>query len=131
MSDGWNYEPFDLTHDVSSGRLYGRGSTDDKGPVLGWLHVIEAHQKTGIEMPVNLKMCFEGMEESGSVGLAEFVEREKDAFFAGVDVVCISDNYVSILCLMFYNSIWLICSLLFDGSGSPRPAQPSPTVSEA
>lgn len=38
-------------------------------------------------------MCFEGMEESGSVGLEEFVKREKDAFFTGIDAVCISDNY--------------------------------------
>jgi Cys-Gly metallodipeptidase DUG1 len=68
-------------------------STDDKGPVIGWLNVIEAHQKTGQEFPVNLKMCFEGMEESGSEGLDAFIEREKDAFFAGVDAICISDNY--------------------------------------
>jgi len=38
-------------------------------------------------------MIFEGMEESGSVGLEEFVIREKDAFFSGIDAVCISDNY--------------------------------------
>ena len=68
-------------------------STDDKGPVLGWLNVIEAHQKVQQDFPVNLKMCFEGMEESGSVGLDEFVAREKEAFFAGLDAVCISDNY--------------------------------------
>lgn len=38
-------------------------------------------------------MCFEGMEESGSEGLEAFIEREKDAFFSGIDAVCISDNY--------------------------------------
>jgi Cys-Gly metallodipeptidase DUG1 len=43
-------------------RLYGRGSTDDKAPILGWLLAIEAHVKNGVEFPVNLKMCFEGME---------------------------------------------------------------------
>jgi len=91
--DGWGTEPFELHHDLKSGRLYGRGSTDDKGPVLGWLNVIDAHAAAGIDFPVNLKMCFEGMEESGSVGLEDFVKREKDAFFSGVDAVCISDNY--------------------------------------
>ena len=40
--DGWDYEPFVLTKDGD--KLYGRGSTDDKGPVLGWLHVIQAFQ---------------------------------------------------------------------------------------
>jgi hypothetical protein len=39
---------------------------------------------------VNLKMCFEGMEESGSEGLDELISEEKDKFFKGVDCVCIS-----------------------------------------
>lgn len=38
-------------------------------------------------------MCFEGMEESGSEGLDELIEQEKDKFFKGVDCACISDNY--------------------------------------
>ncbi|KAN0062566.1 hypothetical protein ACQY0O_005098 [Thecaphora frezii] len=92
-SDGWDTEPFTLVHDEKTGRLYGRGSTDDKGPVLGWINVVEAHQQAGIELPVNLKFCLEGMEESGSVGLDELIEAEKDKFFQGVDAICISDNY--------------------------------------
>ena len=39
------------------------------GAVLGWLWVIEAHQKLGLELPVNIKMIFEGME--GLFGLFE------------------------------------------------------------
>lgn len=92
-SDGWNTEPFEFTEDKETGRLYGRGSTDDKGPIMGWLNVIEAHQKTGTELPVNLKFCFEGMEESGSEGLEELVIKEAKGEFADVDAVCISDNY--------------------------------------
>lgn len=46
-SDGWNTEPFELVTDEATGRMYGRGSTDDKGPILGWLNVIEAHQQAG------------------------------------------------------------------------------------
>ena len=55
MSDGWNYEPFKLT-ETEDGKLYGRGSTDDKGPVLGWLNVISAYQALKMEIPVNLKV---------------------------------------------------------------------------
>lgn len=44
------------------GRLYGRGSTDDNGPVLCWLHVIDGYQALGIPLPVNLKFVFEGMD---------------------------------------------------------------------
>jgi cytosolic nonspecific dipeptidase len=38
------------------GKLYGRGSTDDKGPVLGWIHAIESYQALGMQVPVNLKV---------------------------------------------------------------------------
>lgn len=90
--DGWATEPFKLTVD-EKGRMYGRGSTDDKGPVLGWLNAIEAHQKANVDFPVNLLMCFEGMEEYGSEGLDEFIEQEAKVFFKDADAVCISDNY--------------------------------------
>ncbi|KAF2769066.1 CNDP dipeptidase [Teratosphaeria nubilosa] len=94
LSDGWNTEPFELSID-DKGRMYGRGSTDDKGPVLGWVNVIESHQKAGVDFPVNLLMCFEGMEEYGSEGLDDFIEAEAKPgkFFADADAVCISDNY--------------------------------------
>ena len=92
MSDGWNTEPFELTID-DKGRMFGRGSSDDKGPVLGWLNVVEAFNECRVEIPVNLKFVFEGMEESGSVGLQEVVEGAKDGFLKDVDFVCISDNY--------------------------------------
>ncbi|WPG98655.1 Cys-Gly metallodipeptidase dug1 [Acrodontium crateriforme] len=94
LSDGWNSEPFTLTID-DKGRMYGRGSTDDKGPILGWVNVIEAHKKAGIEFPVNLLMCFEGMEEYGSEGLDDFIiaECKPGKFFQDADAVCISDNY--------------------------------------
>jgi len=92
MSDGWSYEPFKLT-ETDDGKLYGRGSTDDKGPVLGWINVLSAYQALKMDIPVNLKFCFEGMEESGSEGLDELIEERKSTFFSNVDYCCISDNY--------------------------------------
>ncbi|KAG8504379.1 Cytosolic non-specific dipeptidase, partial [Galemys pyrenaicus] len=74
-------------------KLYGRGATDDKGPVAGWLNALEAFQKTNQEVPVNVRFCLEGMEESGSEGLDELIFAQKDKFFKDVDYVCISDNY--------------------------------------
>jgi Cys-Gly metallodipeptidase DUG1 len=102
-----------LTHDKKTDRLYGRGSSDDKGPLLGWINVLEAHRALGIDLPVNLRICFEGewfelyggikvyhcsltgMEESGSEGLDELIQAEAGPgkYFDGVDCVCISDNY--------------------------------------
>lgn len=88
--DGWGSEPFVLTE--RNEKLYGRGSSDDKGPVLGWINAVEAYQKLGLEVPVNIKFIFEGMEESGSEGLDDLLHARK-AFFKDVDYVCISDNY--------------------------------------
>ncbi|PVV05132.1 hypothetical protein BB560_000354 [Smittium megazygosporum] len=90
-SDGWDTEPFTLVQ-AEDGRLIGRGATDDKGPVLGWLLCLEAHQKLGLDVPVNLKFCFEGMEESGSDGLDDLIVREADGWLKGTDFTCISDD---------------------------------------
>lgn len=89
--DGWHTNPFKLVRkgDV----LFGRGVTDDKGPVMGWLNVLEAHRNLGLTIPVNIVFCFEGMEESGSIGLDNLIDREATGYFKGVDAVCISDNY--------------------------------------
>jgi nonspecific dipeptidase len=90
-SDGWDTEPFELTMKGES--MFARGSSDDKGPVLGWINVIEAFQACKVEVPINMKFVFEGMEESGSVGLKDLINREKDNFLKDTDFVCISDNY--------------------------------------
>ncbi|XP_061392242.1 cytosolic non-specific dipeptidase-like [Musca vetustissima] len=90
--DGWNTEPFELTE--KDGKLYGRGATDNKGPVVCWMNVIEAYQKLGIELPVNVKFIFEGMEESDRDELlVNLVEARKNDFLANTDFVCITDNY--------------------------------------
>mmetsp|Transcript_99085 Transcript_99085/g.285900 ORF Transcript_99085/g.285900 Transcript_99085/m.285900 type:complete len:508 (-) Transcript_99085:1622-3145(-) len=91
--DGWDTEPFELTQIKQ--KLFGRGSTDDKGPALSWLWIVEAHQKLGIPLPINIKILFEGMEEYGSDGLFEtIVDEAKDGkFLNDVDFFCISDNY--------------------------------------
>eukprot|EP01053_Blabericola_migrator_P011139 Blabericola_migrator_1__11138@NODE_651_length_7047_cov_201_880372_g477_i0_p2_GENE_NODE_651_length_7047_cov_201_880372_g477_i0NODE_651_length_7047_cov_201_880372_g477_i0_p2_ORF_typecomplete_len481_score117_27Peptidase_M20/PF01546_28/4_1e48M20_dimer/PF07687_14/9_7e03M20_dimer/PF07687_14/4e23Peptidase_M28/PF04389_17/0_00015_NODE_651_length_7047_cov_201_880372_g477_i041055547 len=92
--DGWETEPFELVK-LDNGQLRGRGSTDDKGPLLGWLGALRAYKKAGIDVPVNIKFLFEGMEESGSDGMDEIIGRLKSntKFLEGVDFVCISDNY--------------------------------------
>lgn len=96
--DGWKYEPFTLTRE--GGRMYGRGSTDDKGPVMAWLNVLEAHHELGMELPVNMRFCFEAMEESSSEGLDDFIVKEAakgdQGWFDKVDCVCI----VSDACLL-------------------------------
>ncbi|VDM95837.1 unnamed protein product, partial [Thelazia callipaeda] len=90
-SDGWNTDPFILTE--KDGKLFGRGSTDDKGPVIGWINALEVLLKAGIPLPVNIKFCFEAMEESGSIGLEEVLNKKKDDFLNDISFTCISDSY--------------------------------------
>ncbi|KAK1572791.1 peptidase family M20/M25/M40 [Colletotrichum navitas] len=90
FEDGWKHEPFEMTVE-ESGRLCGRGTSDDKGPLVGWINMIEAFQKADLEVPANLVFCFEGMEETGSFGLRGALEDEADKYFSDVDVVCIAD----------------------------------------
>ncbi|CCM01339.1 uncharacterized protein FIBRA_03389 [Fibroporia radiculosa] len=96
MKDGWKYDPWTLT-ETSTHQLYGRGSTDDKGPLCGWLNVLEAHKNCNLDLPVNLRFCFEGMEESDSEGLDNWIiaeaKKPNHGWFAGVNCVCITDNY--------------------------------------
>ncbi|KAL3284806.1 hypothetical protein HHI36_018946 [Cryptolaemus montrouzieri] len=89
--DGWHTDPFTLVE--KDGKLYGRGSSDDKGPVICWINAIEAFQENSINIPVNIKFVFEGMEEMGSDGLEPLLLSEKNKFLKDVDYVCISDNY--------------------------------------
>ena len=44
VGDGWTYEPFNPT--VDDGKLYGRGTTDDKGPVIASLYAMKAVMDT-------------------------------------------------------------------------------------
>ncbi|XP_060133910.1 beta-Ala-His dipeptidase [Zootoca vivipara] len=89
-SDGWETEPYNLTE--IGGNLYGRGATDNKGPVLAWIHAVSAFKELRKDLPVNLKFLIEGMEEAISTGLEEVIEREKEQFFSNVDYIVISDN---------------------------------------
>jgi len=59
--------PFSPTRIVKgdTDKLVGRGTTDDKGPVTGWLNVLEAHKKLGLKLPVNIQFLFEGRKRSG------------------------------------------------------------------
>lgn len=56
FEDGWFTDPFKLIE--VDGKLYGRGTTDDKGPSLAWLFVIQAYSRLGIEIPINIKVNF-------------------------------------------------------------------------
>ena len=76
--DKWQTPPFEPT--VRDGRLYARGVSDDKGPLLIPILVAEAFMKTDGRLPVNLKVLIEGEEESGSPHFEATLETFRDKF---------------------------------------------------
>ncbi|XP_054841673.1 cytosolic non-specific dipeptidase-like isoform X2 [Eublepharis macularius] len=88
LEDGWSTEPYILTE--RNGRLYGRGTSDDKGQILAVLNAVEALQRH--ELPVNVKFLLESMEEVGSTGLFELVEQRNSTFFSDVNYIIVTDT---------------------------------------
>ena len=84
----WLSEPFEPT--VRDGKLYARGSVDDKGQVYLHLKAVEAHLKDGGALPVNVVFVVEGEEEVGSPNLEAFLKENQERLRC--DAVLISDT---------------------------------------
>jgi len=84
----WTTPPFEAT--VRDGRIYGRGSADDKGQVLCHWKAWEAHFAAHGKLPCNVKVLLEGEEEIGSQHLAPFIRENRERLAS--DVVLISDS---------------------------------------
>ena len=72
----WLSEPF--APQVRDGRLYGRGVSDNKGPMLIPLKVAQAFFATRGALPLNVKFIFEGEEEIGSRNLEPFLVANRE-----------------------------------------------------
>ncbi|MGH3770154.1 MAG: M20/M25/M40 family metallo-hydrolase [Pseudonocardiaceae bacterium] len=75
--DGWETDPFP-SHlkpvnkpDGEDTRKYGRGAADDKSGIIMHLGVVQAFQSSGL--PVNLKLVFEGEEETSFGTLEDYL----------------------------------------------------------
>jgi len=84
----WTSPAFEPT--IRDGKLFARGSVDDKGQL--WVHIkaLEAHLAMRGTLPVNIIVLAEGEEEVGSEHLAEFIEKNKAELKC--DGVVISDS---------------------------------------
>ena len=86
----WHSPPWTLT--ARGGRLYGRGSADDKGAITAQLGAVSAFLKTHGSLPVNVKMLVEGEEEVGSSNLMTFFQQYEKRIRSDVIVVCDTGN---------------------------------------
>ena len=60
---GWSFEPFDGT--IADGRLYGRGTSDDKGPSLVALYAMKALADSKVPLGKRVRLILGGDEEAG------------------------------------------------------------------
>ena len=86
--DLWTSPPFEP--EVRNGRLYARGSVDDKGQLFLHIKALEAHLATRHTLPCNIVVVAEGEEEVGSSNLEPFIARNREMLAA--DAVVISDS---------------------------------------
>src|SRR5690606_13436507 len=83
----WNSGPFEPV--IKDGRIYARGSADDKGQFYMHIKALEILTKTNA-LTTNIKFLIEGEEEIGSPNLGKFVAAHKDLLKC--DVILISDS---------------------------------------
>jgi acetylornithine deacetylase/succinyl-diaminopimelate desuccinylase-like protein len=76
----WNEEPFEPT--IKDGKLFGRGTSDDKQGVLLTIQAVESILKTTGALPINVKFILEGQEEIGSPQLETFLDKHGKKFAA-------------------------------------------------
>jgi acetylornithine deacetylase/succinyl-diaminopimelate desuccinylase-like protein len=88
--DAWTSPPFEP--EVRDGRLYGRGTADNKGQHLAQLLAMESLLATRGGLPCTVKVLLDGEEEIGSPNLADFAQRNRDRLAA--DLVVWSDGPV-------------------------------------
>lgn len=94
--DGWKNESFeDLNQDINyDWRLFGRSTSDDKGPIVMFLSAIDLLRENGLEIPYNIKIILDSEEEKSSKPLPKAVKEYRELLNA--DFLVINDGPVHV-----------------------------------
>ncbi|MDT0622882.1 M20/M25/M40 family metallo-hydrolase [Croceitalea vernalis] len=92
--DGWKTHSFDdMLEDIPyDWRLFGRSTSDDKGPIVMFLNAIDLIKKNGKKIPFNIKVILDGEEEKSSKPLPNAVKVYRELLEA--DFLIINDGPV-------------------------------------
>ena len=85
----WQSPPFEP--EVRSGRLYGRGAADNKGPTIVHIAALAQVLEANPDLPLNITYVVEGEEEIGSPSMPKFFA-EHGARLANADYLLVSDT---------------------------------------
>lgn len=86
--DLWDSPPFEPT--VKNGKIFGRGTADDKGQIFAHVKAVETQLKLNGKLPVNVKFIIEGEEESGGEAIEKFLNETPELLKC--DCIIISDT---------------------------------------
>jgi len=72
---GWKYPPYGA--EIHEGKMYGRGTMDDKGPIMAALYGLKAIKDLDLPLSKKVRIIFGTNEETGSKELDHYFEKEK------------------------------------------------------
>jgi acetylornithine deacetylase/succinyl-diaminopimelate desuccinylase-like protein len=84
--DEWFSPPFEPTE--RNQNLYARGAVDDKGQLWMQLKALESLFAADGKLPVNVRLLFEGEEETGGEAVEKFVHQHGERLTADVALIC-------------------------------------------
>lgn len=88
--NSWDTDPFTLTK--TNSEIVGSGVASGKCALMSWFHVLQGFQEKGVELPVNLRFCFESMYHQNSEGFEPFIAKRRNEFFGDVDCIVLCDS---------------------------------------